>query len=245
MTKHLQHLLIVAALATPGALALAADPAAEKADKAGEKALTAGAKAEKAAQKAETAGNTAEAAGNAAKKAGAEAQREADEKDRKFAREDASGVKEAREARGQLEKADTGLIHLFESAPGYAVFATVGKGAAGIGGAHGTGVLFEGGKATGKVTLTQVTVGLQLGGQAYSEVIFFETDKSLASFKKGGYSMAAQASAVAVKAGASASATYVNGVSVFTHVKGGAMAEASVGGQKLDFMPYERPVAIR
>jgi len=85
-----------------------------------------------------------------------------------------------------------------------------------------------------------VTVGLQVGAQAYTEVIFFETAKSLEDFKKGEFAMAAQVSAVAAKAGASANAKYVEGVSVFTHVKGGLMAEASVGGQKFSYRPFHK-----
>ncbi|MBI5068214.1 MAG: hypothetical protein HZB56_08230 [Deltaproteobacteria bacterium] len=149
-------------------------------------------------------------------------------------------MKHASQAIGELERADPGLTKLFASAPGYAVFATVGKGAVGVGGAHGDGVLYEKGQAIGHTTLTQVTVGLQLGGQAYTEVIFFETDKALADFKKGEFAMAAQVSAVAAAAGASANARYVDGVSVFTLAKGGLMAEASVGGQKFSYQAYPK-----
>src|SRR5205823_5108824 len=106
------------------------------------------------------------------------------------------------------------------------------KGGIGIGGAHGTGVLFERGRPTGKVTLSQVTVGAQLGGQSYSQIIFFETAQDLSRFKSGNFAFAAQASAVALKSGASANAKYSNGVAIFTATKGGLMAEAAVGGQK-------------
>ena len=160
----------------------------------------------------------------------------------KYATHDGPALKHAREAIGELERVDPGLKRLFDGAAGYAVFATVGKGAVGIGGAHGTGVLFEKGNAIGETTLTQLTVGLQLGGQAYTEVIFFETEKSLADFKKGEFAMAAQVSAVAATAGASADARYVQGVSVFTLAKGGVMAEASVGGQKFSYLPFHKAV---
>jgi lipid-binding SYLF domain-containing protein len=89
----------------------------------------------------------------------------------------------------------------------------------------------------GNVTMSQVTVGAQVGGQAYSEIIFFETAETLAAFKKGEWTMAAQVSAVMLKSGASADAAYKEGVAVFTLSKGGAMAEASVGGQKFSFKP--------
>jgi len=154
---------------------------------------------------------------------------------------DGSSQKHARQAVGELERADPGLTRLFEGAAGYAVFPTVGKGAVGVGGAHGEGVVYEKGRAVGETTLTQLTVGLQLGGQAYTEVIFFETDKSLADFKKGEFAMAAQVSAVIAAAGASANAKYVEGVSVFTLAKGGLMAEASVGGQKFSYQAFAKP----
>ncbi len=121
---------------------------------------------------------------------------------------------------------------------GYAVFPTVSKGAIGVGGAIGSGVVFEKGKAIGKASLTQVTVGAQLGGQTYSEVIFFETPPAFTDFKKGTLALAAQASAVAASKDASANAKYENGVAVFTTGKGGLMFEASVGGQKFAFEPF-------
>jgi lipid-binding SYLF domain-containing protein len=149
-------------------------------------------------------------------------------------------VKASRGAIDDLKRADPGLTRFFDGAAGYAVFPSVGKGAVGVGGAHGNGVLYEKGVAVGETKLTQVTVGLQVGAQAYTEVIFFETAKSLEDFKKGEFAMAAQVSAVAAKAGASANAGYVDGVSVFTHVKGGLMAEASVGGQKFSYRPFHK-----
>jgi lipid-binding SYLF domain-containing protein len=162
----------------------------------------------------------------------------------KYAKHDEAGVKHARQAVAELQQADPGLKRLFDEAAGYAVFATVGKGAVGVGGAHGTGLLFEKGAIVGEVSLTQVTVGLQLGAQAYTEVVFFETEKALADLKKGEFTLAAQVSAVVVKSGASASAKYVDGMSVFTHTKGGVMAEASVGGQRLGYHPYQKVITL-
>jgi hypothetical protein len=147
-------------------------------------------------------------------------------------------VKEARETIAVFEKADPDLRKFFAGSAGYAVFPTVGKGAIGIGGAGGSGVVFEGGKAIGKASLVQVTIGFQLGGQAYSEVVFFENAAALTDFKKGTFALAAQVSAVAAAAGASANAKYQNGVAVFTVAKGGLMYEASVGGQKFGFEPF-------
>ena len=139
-----------------------------------------------------------------------------------------------------FKKADPGIEKFFNSAAGYAVFPSVGKGAIGVGGAHGSGELIVGGNALGKCTLTQVTVGLQLGGQSYSEIIFFEQANTIDGFKKGDFAFAAQASAVAVTAGASANAAYRNGVAVFTRAKGGLMYEASIGGQKFSYDPYKK-----
>ncbi len=150
----------------------------------------------------------------------------------------AGDVKDAQETVAVFKKTDPGLSRFFERSVGWAVFPTVGKGAIGIGGAHGSGVLFEGGKAVGSCTLTQITVGFQLGGQAYSEIIFFESEKTLTDFKKGALALAAQVSAVAAAEGASANAKYQLGVAVFTIAKGGLMYEASVGGQKFSFEPF-------
>lgn len=147
----------------------------------------------------------------------------------------ADPVAEAKKTVAQYKKTDPGLSQFFDKAAGYVVFSNIGKGAAGIGGAFGKGVLFEKGNAMGHATLTQVTVGAQLGGQSYSEVIFFETGQALASFKEGKFFLAAQVSAVALKSGASANAKYSDGVAVLTATKAGLMAEASLGGQKFTY----------
>jgi len=137
-----------------------------------------------------------------------------------------------------MTKADSGLAKFLKGSAGYAVFPTIGKGAIGIGGAHGDGELIVGGTALGETSMTQITIGFQLGGQSYSEIIFFEDAKTLANFQKGDFEFAAQVSAVALKAGASANAKYANGVAVFTMAKGGLMYEASVGGQKFSYKKY-------
>jgi lipid-binding SYLF domain-containing protein len=146
-------------------------------------------------------------------------------------------VKEAQDAVAVLRKADPGLKKFFEKSAGYVVFPDVAKGGLVIGGAGGKGYLFEKGKAVGKSTLSQGSIGAQIGGEAFYEIIFFETAKALGEFKKGEWAMAAQVSAVAVKSGASANADYKAGVAVFTLTKGGVMAEASVGGQKFSYEP--------
>jgi len=120
---------------------------------------------------------------------------------------------------------------------GYVVFPSVGKGGLIIGGAYGRGEVNEQGKMIGYADITQATVGLQAGGQNFAEVIAFENKAALDRFINNKYEVAAQASAVALKSGAAASAEYADGVVIFTHVKGGLMAEASIGGQRFSFSP--------
>ena len=139
------------------------------------------------------------------------------------------------------KKADPGLQRFFDSAVGYAVFPSVGKGAIGVGGAYGRGELFEAGKLSGYCTLTQASVGFALGGQSYTELIFFEDNAALGRFKSGEFTFAAQASAVALRSGVSANAKYSDGVAVFTMEEAGLMYEASIGGQKFSFQPVQTP----
>lgn len=145
---------------------------------------------------------------------------------------------EARETIKRFREADPELKEFFDKAYGYAVFPTVGKAGMWIGGAYGTGVVFEHGRVIGKASLTQATIGLQMGGQTYSEIIFFKDRAVLEDFKQGNLELSAQASAIAAKTGASADADYTEGVAVFTLPKAGLMAEASVGGQKFSFEPW-------
>ncbi len=140
-------------------------------------------------------------------------------------------------AKNDALKSDPGLKTFFDESVGYAVFPTVGKGAVIVGGAYGRGELYEGGQLDGYCTLTQASVGLALGGQAYTELIFFETKAALNRFKSSSFSFAAQASAVALKSGASANAKYADGVAVFTMGESGLMYEASIGGQKFSYEP--------
>jgi hypothetical protein len=144
---------------------------------------------------------------------------------------------EVKEAIAHFHKIDSGIAKFFETAYGYAVFPKVAKGAAGIGAAHGSGQVFEKGKLIGTSKLTQVTLGLQLGGQVYAEAVFFETPEALERFKSGKFAISAQASAVAAAEGASSNAKYEQGVAIFTMSQSGLMFEASVGGQKFSFKP--------
>lgn len=147
------------------------------------------------------------------------------------------GPKESQEAVAAFLKADPGMKKFFDGAVGYAVFPDVTKGAFGIGAAHGGGCVYEKGALTGTASLTQVTIGLALGGQSYAELIFFETPEAFESFKKSELAFSAQVSAVAAAEGASSNAKYQLGVAVFTLAKGGLMYEASLGGQKFKFKP--------
>ena len=154
--------------------------------------------------------------------------------------EDKQFVEEVKQTIEQFIKTDPGMKELFKNARGYAVFPTVGKGGIGIGAARGKGLVYEGGNLVGEVKLTQVTIGAQLGGQTYSEVLFLENKETMDSFKEGNFGLSAQVSATAATAGASANAKYKQGVAVFTMAKGGLMYEASVGGQKFKFILPEK-----
>jgi hypothetical protein len=146
----------------------------------------------------------------------------------------------------------------FNKSYGYAVFPTIGKGGIGIGGAYGKGRVYAQGNYVGDTSVTQLSVGFQLGGQAYSQIIFFEDKRAFDEFTSGNFEFGAQASAVAITAGASAEATttgtsagasggkhdattttagteYHKGMAVFTVAKGGLMYEASIGGQKFSY----------
>ncbi|MDH3431089.1 MAG: YSC84-related protein [Gammaproteobacteria bacterium] len=143
----------------------------------------------------------------------------------------------------------------FEKSYGYAVFPTIGKGGAGIGGAHGKGRVYARGVHVGDTRMSQVTVGFQLGGQAFSQIIFFEDERAFNQFTSGNFEFGAQATAVAITAGASASTTttgstagasggkndaktigeYYRGMATFTVAKGGLMYEATIGGQKFNY----------
>ena len=147
---------------------------------------------------------------------------------------------QVKEAIQLFKSDDSKIVKLFESAYGYVVFPGIGKGAVGIGGAAGDGQVFEKGTLIGTARMTQITIGAQLGGQSFSEVIFFETKEALEAFRSSEWAMSAGVSAVAAAESASADAKYKNGVLVFTIAKGGLMFEASVGGQKFKFTPLDK-----
>ena len=145
--------------------------------------------------------------------------------------------KDSEEAKAAFLKEDPDMIKFFDTSYGYLIFPNVGKGGLGLGAASGNGVAFENGSMIGYAKLSQVSIGFQAGGQAYREVVFFETSEEMDRFKKNKIEFSAQVSAVAAASGASANAKYVEGVAVFTMAKGGLMYEASVGGQRFKFNP--------
>ena len=147
-------------------------------------------------------------------------------------------IADARNSKVEFIKADGHMKSIFDKAYGYVIFPNVGKGGIGIGGAAGNGAVFQNGALIGMAKMTQITIGFQWGGQAYREVIFFETKSDLDKFKEDKLEFSAQASAVAVTTGASANVSYKNGVMIFTQTKGGLMYEASVGGQKFKFRKF-------
>ncbi len=140
----------------------------------------------------------------------------------------------------QFMREDTGFKDFLDKGHGYVAFPSVGKGGLGVGGAFGRGEVYENGKMIGFAKLTQGSIGLQAGGQTYSEVIVFESESALNKFKNNKLEFSAQASAVALKSGASAQARFENGVAVFVKPKGGLMFEASIGGQKFNFEPTQQ-----
>ena len=145
----------------------------------------------------------------------------------------------------------------FDNSYGYAVFPTIGKGGIGIGGAHGKGRVYAAGEYVGDTSVTQLTIGFQLGAEAFSEMIFFEDKRAFEEFTGGNFEFSADASAVAITAAAKASATttgssagasggkkdattvgsYHKGMATFTVAKGGLMYQATVGGQKFSYTP--------
>ena len=143
---------------------------------------------------------------------------------------------ESQAALNSFQREDPGLKDFLGRAYGYAVFPNIGKGGLIVGGAYGRGRVYEQARAIGWADMTQASVGAQIGGQTYSELIAFENADSLNNFKANKLAFSASASAVAIKSGAAATAKYDNGVAVFTMPKGGLMAEASVGGQKFTFV---------
>ena len=135
----------------------------------------------------------------------------------------------------RIKAMDPSLQTQIANAYGYAIFPSVAKGGAIIGGAYGRGEVYEQGKMVGWADLSQATIGAQLGGQSFSELILFENKAALDNFRNGKVKFSANASAVAMKSGAADSAKYTDGVLVFVEPIAGLMVEAALGGQSFSF----------
>ncbi|MEE8107321.1 MAG: lipid-binding SYLF domain-containing protein [Planctomycetota bacterium] len=140
---------------------------------------------------------------------------------------------------GKFKEKDPTLSSWFDEAKGYAIFPHIGKAGVGVGGSFGRGLVYKDGEQIGYIKVTEASIGLQLGGQAFAQLIFFEKEASLERFISGKFEFGAQASAVAATAGAATKSNYENGVAVFTMVSGGLMYEATIGGQKFKYTPNE------
>ncbi|MBT4877708.1 MAG: lipid-binding SYLF domain-containing protein [Desulfobacula sp.] len=146
----------------------------------------------------------------------------------------------------------------FNEAYGYAVFPRVGKGGIILGGAYGAGRVFKQRSISGTAALMKISVGFQLGGQAFSEIIFFEDKRAYNEFTSGTFEFDGSLSAVLITTaaqaqagtqgssagvslgpatGTQAEANYTKGMAVFIHTLGGLMYEMSIGGQKFSFTP--------
>jgi lipid-binding SYLF domain-containing protein len=145
----------------------------------------------------------------------------------------------------------------FNTAYGYAIFPNIGKGGFIVGGARGEGHVYRQGERVGETVMNQLSVGFQLGGTDYAEVIFFKDRSSFDNFTSGNFEFDANAQVTAVTASAGASAGtngaqgsasggehdaetgggYYKGMAVFTITRGGLMYEASIAGQKFSYTP--------
>ena len=137
----------------------------------------------------------------------------------------------------EWNKLDPGLEALAKKSYGFAFFPEITKGGLVVGGAYGRGVVYEHGQPIGYADVTQGSVGLQAGGQTYSELIVLENKAAMERFKQNKVDFGADASAVIAKTGAAANARFVDGVAVFVRPTAGAMAEAALGGQRVTYVP--------
>ena len=137
----------------------------------------------------------------------------------------------------ELKQADPSLASVLDGSEGYAVFPAIGKGGFIVGGGYGRGTLYEDGKMVGYTDMKHGAVGALIGGQSFAELIVFQTQEALSSFKSGNFSFGATANAVALDKGAAAATSFKDGVAVFTRPNKGLMAEASLSGQKFTYVP--------
>jgi lipid-binding SYLF domain-containing protein len=138
--------------------------------------------------------------------------------------------------RDEWNRIDPGLEGLATKSEGYAFFPEITKGGLGVGGAYGRGVVFQQNQPIGYADVTQGSVGLQAGGQTYSELIVFENKAAMERFKSNQFEFGANASAILAKNGAAANARFVDGVAIFVRPVAGAMAEAAIAGQRVTYV---------
>lgn len=136
-----------------------------------------------------------------------------------------------------FKQKDPGIESFFHNSAAYAVFPTVGGGAFIVGGAHGKGIVYQNGQPIGETTVTKGTIGAQVGGESYSELIFFQNPQALQQFKQGNFEWSGSVNAVGANSSVGAATNYRNGVAVFTTSRKGLMAKAAVGTQKFTFQP--------
>ncbi len=154
--------------------------------------------------------------------------------------EDKKVIQDAQNAKKAFLEANPKLQSYFDDAKAYVIFPNVGKGAIIVGAASGNGAVYEGGTLVGMADLKQVDIGAQLGGKAFSEVIFFKTDKAVQDFMSGDFKLAGNISAIAAdKSSPSLDLKYDDGIAVFTMGKEGLMVDVSVGGQKLGYTAFK------
>jgi lipid-binding SYLF domain-containing protein len=141
------------------------------------------------------------------------------------------------EAIAVFKTKDPTIERFFTDSQGYAVLPKIGKGAFILGGAYGQGEVYRNGSLIGYCSVSQATIGASIGGESFREIIFFRTNADMDVFLTGEFTFAAQATAVAMDAGAAAKADYHNGVAVFAMTDQGLMVDASIGGQKFKYLP--------
>lgn len=146
-------------------------------------------------------------------------------------------INDAETAKKEFIKMNKALESQFNEATAYVIFPNVGKGAAIVGAASGKGAVYKNGKLVGMASMTQLDVGAQIGGEAYSEVIFFNSEEAFKRLKNNELELTSQVAAVAVEEGKSLNAKFSDGLVVYVLPKAGLMAEVSVGGQKFEYSP--------
>jgi lipid-binding SYLF domain-containing protein len=144
---------------------------------------------------------------------------------------------QASAALARAQSVEPKLIPHIQSALAVAVFPEITKGGLVLGGAYGKGVLYEHGSPVGYCDVTQGTIGAQIGGQSYTELLIFKSQVALDAFKRQEFTFNAETTAVAADSGKGLNADYKQGVAVFTLDESGLMGEAAAGGQKFTYQP--------